>query len=115
MHFCLFPEAAVDALDERVEASVARMQTVIETGRQIRERNNKPLKTPLKRMIVAHDDLDFLADLQGELRDYVVDELNVRELEVCDDLSSMRPSRLNQTLLFWVSVSARRWAQWARV
>ena len=36
-------------------------------------------------MIVAHDDLDFLADLQGELRDYVVDELNVRELEVCDD------------------------------
>ena len=85
VHFCLFPEAAVDALDERVEASVARMQTVIETGRQIRERNNKPLKTPLKRMIVAHDDLDFLADLQGELRDYVVDELNVRELEVCDD------------------------------
>ena len=28
---------------------------------------------------------DFLADLQGELRDYVVEELNVRQLDVCAD------------------------------
>ena len=56
VHFCMFPEAAADALDERVENSVARMQAVIETGRQIRERNNKSLKTPLKRMIVIHPD-----------------------------------------------------------
>jgi isoleucyl-tRNA synthetase len=85
VHFCLFPEAAANTLDKRVESSVALMQAVIETGRQIRERNNKPLKTPLRRMIVAHDSRDFLADLQGELRDYVVEELNVRELEVCED------------------------------
>ena len=85
VHFCLFPEASADLVDVRVEASVQRMQSVIETGRQIRERNNKPLKTPLKKLIVAHDDGDFLSDLQGELRDYVVEELNCRELEVCDD------------------------------
>jgi Isoleucyl-tRNA synthetase len=86
IHFWRFPEAAAKTLDKRVESSVARMQAVIETGRQIRERNNKPLKTPLRRMIVAHDSRDFLTDLQGELRDYVVNELNVRELEVCEDL-----------------------------
>jgi len=56
VHFCMFPEAAVDALDTRVEASVARMQAVIEIGRQIRERSNKALKTPLKRMTVVHAD-----------------------------------------------------------
>ena len=56
MHFCMFPEAAADALDARVETSVVRMQAVIEIGRQIRERNNKSLKTPLKRMVVVHPD-----------------------------------------------------------
>mmetsp|Transcript_38976 Transcript_38976/g.96569 ORF Transcript_38976/g.96569 Transcript_38976/m.96569 type:complete len:613 (+) Transcript_38976:2042-3880(+) len=86
VHFCMFPKAAVDALNTRVEASVALMQAVIETGRQIRERNNKALKTPLRRMIVVHADGDFLNDLLGELRDYVVEELNVRQLDVCGDL-----------------------------
>ena len=81
VHFCLFPEANADSVDARVEASVARMQSVIEVGRQIRERHNKPLKTPLKRMIVSCEDGEFLQDLQGELRAYVVEELNVRELE----------------------------------
>jgi isoleucyl-tRNA synthetase len=58
---------------------------VIETGRVIRERNNKPLKTPLRRLVVAHDDQDFLSDLQGELRAYVVEELNVLDMETCAD------------------------------
>lgn len=56
VHFCMFPEAAKDDLDVRVEASVSRMQNVIEIGRQIRERNGKTLKTPIKRMIVVHTD-----------------------------------------------------------
>ena len=56
VHFCPFPEASVAVLDRRVEKSVARMQVVIETGRQIRERNNKSLKTPLKRVTVVHSD-----------------------------------------------------------
>ena len=79
------PDARSDSVDARVEASVARMQTVIETGRVIRERNNKPLKTPLRRLVVAHDDQDFLSDLQGELRAYVVEELNVLDMETCAD------------------------------
>lgn len=85
VHFTSFPQPKADALDERVEASVARMQAVIETGRVIRERNNKPLKTPLRRLVVAHDDADFLSDLQGELRAYVVEELNVLDMETCAD------------------------------
>ena len=61
VHFCAFPEPSLDALDCRVETSVGRMQGIIEIGRQIRERNNKALKTPLKRIIVVHPDgLEFL-------------------------------------------------------
>jgi len=56
VHFCAFPIPSLDALDRRVETSVNRMQGVIEIGRQIRERNGKSLKTPLKRCIVVHSD-----------------------------------------------------------
>lgn len=34
--------------DERIEKSVARMMTIIDLARNIRERHNKPLKTPLR-------------------------------------------------------------------
>lgn len=34
--------------DERVEQSVNRMMTIIDLARNIRERHNKALKTPLK-------------------------------------------------------------------
>lgn len=34
--------------DKRIEQSVTRMMSVIDLARNIRERHNKPLKTPLK-------------------------------------------------------------------
>ena len=34
--------------DEQIEQSVTRMMTIIDLARNIRERHNKPLKTPLK-------------------------------------------------------------------
>ena len=33
---------------ERIEQSVSRMMTIIDLARNIRERHNKPLKTPLR-------------------------------------------------------------------
>lgn len=47
VHFCEFPTAQA-AGDPRIEQSVARMQTVIELGRTIRERRAKPVKQPLR-------------------------------------------------------------------
>lgn len=35
-------------VDARIERSVERMMTVIDCGRNIRERHNRPLKTPLR-------------------------------------------------------------------
>ncbi|CAL8085616.1 unnamed protein product [Prunus armeniaca] len=47
IHFCSFPQAE-GKRDERIEQSVTRMMTIIDLARNIRERHNKPLKTPLR-------------------------------------------------------------------
>lgn len=86
VHFCDIPPVVTEEEgDERIQQSVDRMQRVIELGRTIREKRKKGIRLPLQRLVVVHDDKDFLADIQGALREYVVDELNVRELEVCAD------------------------------
>jgi len=41
------------------------MQAVIEAGRTIRERHNRPLKQPLRKVTVVHSDKEFLEDITG--------------------------------------------------
>ncbi|KAK9088613.1 hypothetical protein Scep_027695 [Stephania cephalantha] len=84
IHYCQFPRAG-GKRDERIEQSVARMMTIIDLARNIRERHNKPLKTPLREMIIVHPDSNFLEDIAGKLREYVLEELNVRSLSSCND------------------------------
>ena len=86
VHFYQIPEkAAPHPEDHRIEASVQRMMTVIEQCRVIRDRHNKPVKTPLAQMTVVHTDEEFLADLEGDLSEYVAQECNVLSLETCAD------------------------------
>jgi isoleucyl-tRNA synthetase len=86
VHWCDFPEARAEAAgDAQLQASVGRMQGVIDLARQIRERAGRPVKTPLAELIVVHPDAAFLADLTGELAVYVQEELNVRTLTPCAD------------------------------
>lgn len=85
VHFCPFPEVDEGKEFPRVEKSVANMQSVIETGRLIRERSNRPIKYPISKMIVIHSDKEFLEDLSGPLLEYVTSELNIRCLETCSD------------------------------
>jgi isoleucyl-tRNA synthetase len=86
IHFCEFPNATDDKYDVELQTSVSRMQNVIEMGRVIRERRNKPLKFPLARAIIAHTDNTFLQKISSDLRSYVVSELNVRDIEVSNDV-----------------------------
>ena len=44
VHFLRFPEAKEDYYDPVIERQVKRMQSVIELGRNIRERHNLSLK-----------------------------------------------------------------------
>ncbi|KAL8543271.1 hypothetical protein ACS0TY_003986 [Phlomoides rotata] len=84
IHFCSFPTVEGKRGD-RIEESVSRMTTIIDLARNIRERHNKPLKTPLKEMVIVHPDADFLDDIAGKLREYVLEELNVKSLVPCND------------------------------
>lgn len=84
IHYCDFPKVEAKG-DERIERSVKRMMTVIDLARNIRERHNKPLKTPLKEMVVVHPDADFLDDISDKLKEFVLEELNVQSLVTCKD------------------------------
>ncbi|MCO5588900.1 hypothetical protein L7F22_042861 [Adiantum nelumboides] len=84
IHFCNFPNVQGET-DERIEKSVTRMMTIIDLARNIRERHNKALKIPLREMVVAHPDKDFLDDITGKLGEYVREELNVQMLISCSD------------------------------
>ncbi|KAK7283432.1 hypothetical protein RIF29_12948 [Crotalaria pallida] len=79
IHYCSFPEEE-GKRGERIELSVSRMMTIIDLARNIREHHNKPLKTPLREMVIVHPDVDFLHDIDVKLGEYVKDELNIRSL-----------------------------------
>uniref|UniRef100_A0ACD5UJZ9 Uncharacterized protein n=1 Tax=Avena sativa TaxID=4498 RepID=A0ACD5UJZ9_AVESA len=84
IHFCTFPSTTGER-DERVEQSVNRMMTIIDLARNIRERHSKALKTPLKEMVVVHPDNEFLEDITGKLKEYVMEEMNVKIVTPCND------------------------------
>ncbi|EEP82355.1 isoleucyl-tRNA synthetase [Uncinocarpus reesii 1704] len=84
VHFLPFPEVREELFDEVVERRVARMQRVIELARVSRERRSIGLKTPLKTLVVVHQDPQYLDDVRS-LEQYIVEELNVRDLVLSSD------------------------------
>ncbi|KAL1920450.1 uncharacterized protein VTP21DRAFT_827 [Calcarisporiella thermophila] len=84
VHFLSFPEVRTEYFDAEIERRVARMQTVIELGRGIREKFNISLKTPLRELVVIHRDAEYRDDVKS-LEKYVKEELNVREVVLTAD------------------------------
>jgi isoleucyl-tRNA synthetase len=84
VHFLPYPTVREELFDENVERQVKRMQSVIELGRICRDRANKGLKTPLKTLVVIHPDQQYLDDIKS-LQNYVLEELNVRDLVLSSD------------------------------
>jgi len=79
VHFLPFPSPTESWIDSGIESAVARMQTVIELGRVIRDRNTMPIKYPLKRVVVVMETEDALKDVET-LGNFIKDELNVKEI-----------------------------------
>ena len=67
-----------------ISGRVAAMQSVIEAGRVLRDRNTLPIKYPLKEVVVVDSDDTLLAGATS-LESYIVSELNVRKLTVSSD------------------------------
>ena len=84
VHFLSYPVVREELFDEAIEKAVARMQSVIELGRNIREKKMISLKTPLKTLVILHSDKAYLKDVEA-LKAYIVEELNVRDVIITDD------------------------------
>jgi isoleucyl-tRNA synthetase len=87
VHFLSFPTVREELFDPVVERRVSRMQKVIELGRLARERRTLSLKTPLKTLVVLHQDQQYLDDVKT-LERYVTEELNIRDLVLASEEST---------------------------
>jgi isoleucyl-tRNA synthetase len=84
VHFLRFPDVKEEYFDAEIERQVKRMQSVIELTRNVREKNNCSLKTPLKELLVFHADETYLEDVKS-LQRYLQSELNVRDIIFTSD------------------------------
>ncbi|ODH47857.1 isoleucine-tRNA ligase [Paracoccidioides brasiliensis] len=84
VHFLPFPEVREELFDEVIERQVGRMQKVIDLGRIARERRSIGLKSPLKTLVVIHQDQQYLDDVRS-LESYILEELNIRDLQLSSD------------------------------
>ncbi|SCV01381.1 LANO_0F11496g1_1 [Lachancea nothofagi CBS 11611] len=84
VHFLSYPVVDETRFDDDIERAMSRMQSVIDLGRNIREKKTISLKTPLKSLVIFHSDPQYLKDIEA-LASYIVDELNVRDLIITSD------------------------------
>ncbi|QID83266.1 isoleucine--tRNA ligase [Saccharomyces pastorianus] len=84
VHFLSYPEVRKEYFDEAIETAVSRMQSVIDLGRNIREKKTISLKTPLKTLVILHSDESYLKDVEA-LKNYIIEELNVRDVVITSD------------------------------
>lgn len=87
IHFAMVPEFDQSKVDLKIEKAVERMQEVVETGRNLRDKKNLGLKIPVKEFIVCHMDEEYLKDVQG-LESYIMEELNFKSFKVTSEISS---------------------------
>ncbi|KYQ89108.1 isoleucyl-tRNA synthetase [Tieghemostelium lacteum] len=81
VHFLPYPEPRESAFNVDIELAFSRMQTVIELGRQARDRRTKPLKYPLKELMVITENQHYLDNLD-QLKTYILEELNLLNLNL---------------------------------
>ena len=65
VHYLMIPQPLNDLINEDIERSVSRMQSVIEMGRILRDRKTKPVKIPLPELVLIHKDQECLEDVKS--------------------------------------------------
>uniref|UniRef100_UPI00358F330E isoleucine--tRNA ligase, cytoplasmic isoform X1 n=2 Tax=Myxine glutinosa TaxID=7769 RepID=UPI00358F330E len=86
IHYLMLPESRECQIDEQIEQAVARMQSIIELGRVIRDRNTIPMRYPLKEVVVIVESDEAQRDVLT-LQKYILEELNVRTVTATADKS----------------------------
>lgn len=79
VHLCDFPTADGANRDERLEAAMTNVMTVVKLGRQLRSEHDLKVRQPLSLIHVACRDKEILDEITS-LQDIVMDELNVKAI-----------------------------------
>ena len=77
VHFLMIPQPRTDLINDDIERAVAKMQTVIELGRVLRDRKTMPVKYPLPELVLIHKDEECLEDVQSLEVRYFSRSLNI--------------------------------------
>lgn len=81
IHFIQMPDYDPKLINEKIEQTVKRMQSAIETGRLIRDTKQISMKYPLSKVILVDADKDALEDYRL-LAKYIKEELNCLDIEL---------------------------------
>uniref|UniRef100_A0A8C4RAC4 isoleucine--tRNA ligase n=1 Tax=Eptatretus burgeri TaxID=7764 RepID=A0A8C4RAC4_EPTBU len=87
IHYLMLPESREYQIDEQIEQAVARMQSIIELGRVIRDRKTIPIRYPLKEVVVIVESDEAQRDVLI-LQKYILEELNVHTVTATADKSA---------------------------
>merc|ERR1712066_527125 len=87
VHYLMLPQPRENLIYEEVERAVARMQSVVDLGRVLRDRKTMPITYPLPEVVVIHKDQQCLADIKS-LERFILEELNVRSVTLSSDKAS---------------------------
>lgn len=79
VHLCPYPEENSLLINTKLEEAVDRMQQVILLGRQKRLSEGVKVKTPLKSLLIIHQDQELLREIQ-KLEKFIKIELNVKHI-----------------------------------
>ncbi len=92
VHHCAWPEADAAAIDEDLMAQMALARSVASLGLGARGSANIKVRQPLARALVYAGDQH--SDLSEELRAIILDELNVKEVQLVDREDALVTYRL---------------------
>ena len=87
VHLCDFPTAEGVKRDNELEMQMRIVMDVVVMGRQLRKDNDAKVRQPLRRLDVVSHDSDLLNQVD-ELKEIIMEELNVREVTFGDDEGS---------------------------
>lgn len=79
VHYLTFPIVDNSKLNTYIIKTFQILKSLIDLGRIARDRRNITLKSPLKELLIIHEDQEILERLQN-LQQYILNELNVKKL-----------------------------------
>jgi isoleucyl-tRNA synthetase len=85
IHLVEFPQAGI--IDDELEKKMDIAQRVVYLTRSMRAKSNLKVRQPLRKIIVALD--SKFRDAVEKMQDVILDEVNIKELEVLEDDSSV--------------------------